>query len=52
MKNSYLNSVLTFRVYLRMIQKKKQKQKCIVNKPKKRRKIRRKYVKRFTTYTY
>ena len=47
MKNSYLNDVLTFKVYLRVIQKKK-KQKYIVNKPKKRR---RKYIKRFTIYT-
>jgi len=53
MKNAYLNDVFTFRIYLCVIQKKIKKQlKCIVNKPKKRRKIRRKYVKRFTIYTY
>jgi len=39
MKNAYLNGVLTFKVYLRVIEKKKQK--YIVNKPKKR-KIKRK----------
>ena len=51
MKKSYLSGVLNFRLYLRVI-KKKTKQKYIVNKPKKIRKIRRKYVKKFTTYTY
>ena len=53
MKNAYLNDMFTFRIYLYVIQKNLKKQlKCIVNKPKKRRKIRRKYVKRFTIYTY
>ena len=35
MKNAYLNGVLTFKVYLRVIEKKTKKQKYIVNKPKK-----------------
>jgi hypothetical protein len=43
MKNAYLNDMFTFRIYLYVIQKNLKKQlKCIVNKPKKRRKIRRK----------
>jgi hypothetical protein len=41
MKNAYLNGVLNFKVYLRVIQKKKR---IIVNKPKKRTKIRKKKI--------
>jgi hypothetical protein len=39
MKNAYLNNIYNFRVYLRVIKKQKKKQKYIVNKLKKRRKI-------------
>jgi hypothetical protein len=42
MKNAYLNDMRNFRVYLRVIKKQKQKKIYIVNKLKKRRKIRRK----------
>jgi hypothetical protein len=49
MKNSYLNGMFNFRVYLC---DKKTKKKYIVNKSKKKRKIRKQYVKRFTIYTY
>jgi hypothetical protein len=45
MKNSYINGMLNFRVELGVIYK---KQKYIVKKPQKKKKIRRKYFKKFT----
>jgi len=47
MKNAYLNGVLNFKVYLRVIQKKKR---IIVNKPKKRTKIRKKNMSKDSSY--